>query len=47
MRAGVAVELHVYPGGFHGFDFDPVARVAVQARRDSHDALARALTPLR
>ncbi len=47
MRAGVAVELHVYPGGFHGFDFDPVAPVAVQARRDSHDALARALRPVR
>lgn len=47
MRAGVAVELHVYPGGFHGFDFDPVARVAVQARRDSEDALTRVLGPVR
>ncbi len=47
MRAGVAVELHVYPGGFHGFDFDPAAKVAAQARRDSHEALARALGPVR
>ena len=46
MRAGVPVELHVYPGGFHGFDFDPQARVAVQARRDSRDALANALGPI-
>jgi triacylglycerol lipase len=42
-RAGVPVELHVYPGGFHGFDYDPSAPVAVQARRDSADALARAM----
>jgi len=46
MRAGVPVELHVYPGGFHGFDFDPAAQVAVQARRDSHAALAKALGPI-
>jgi triacylglycerol lipase len=42
-RAGVPVELHVYPGGFHAFDYDPSASVAVQARRDSQAALARAL----
>lgn len=44
MRAHVPVELHVYPGGFHGFDFDPGAAVAVQARRDSLEALKRALS---
>lgn len=44
MRAGVPVELHVYPGGFHGFDFDPAADVAAQARRDSMAALSRFLT---
>ncbi len=43
MRAGVPVELHVYPGGFHGFDFDPSARVSAQAVRDSRDALRRGL----
>lgn len=43
MRAGVPVELHVYPGGFHGFDFDPGAEVSARARRDSMDALSRSL----
>lgn len=44
MRSGVAVELHVYPGGFHGFDiFGGEAPVAVRARRDSREALRRAL----
>jgi len=43
MRAGVPVELHVYPGGFHGFDFDPTADVSVRARRDSMNALSRSL----
>ncbi len=45
IRAGVSVELHVYPGGFHAFDYDPSASVAAQARRDSQAALARALRP--
>jgi acetyl esterase/lipase len=44
LRAGVATELHVYPGGYHGFDFDPAASVAQQARRDSFAALHRFLT---
>ena len=43
MRAAVPVELHVYPGGFHGFDFDPGADVSARARRDSMDALSRSL----
>lgn len=44
MRAGVPVELHVYPGGFHGFDiFGGDAPISVQARQDSHRGLARAL----
>jgi len=43
MRAGVPVELHVYPGAFHAFDMDPAAAVSAQGRRDSHDALRRAL----
>jgi triacylglycerol lipase len=43
-RAGISVELHVYPGAFHGFDIAPQsARVAVAAARDSADALRRAL----
>lgn len=43
MRAGALVELHVYPGGFHGFDFDPTADVSARARRDSMAALSRFL----
>ena len=42
-RAGVAVELHVYPGAFHGFDYAPDADVAAQALRDSRAALARSM----
>lgn len=41
LAAGVPTELHVYPGAFHVFDLAPAARVAVAARRDSLDALAR------
>lgn len=44
MRAGVSVELHVYPGGFHGFDiFGGDAPIAIRARADSQSALKRAL----
>ena len=42
-RAGVPVELHVYPGAYHGFQAAPEARVTLTARRDSWDALARFL----
>jgi acetyl esterase/lipase len=45
MRAGVPVELHVYPGGFHAFDLLPGAAVSEQARRDTIAALKRALFP--
>jgi len=44
MRAGVGVELRVYAGGFHGFDiFGGEAPISVRARRDSFEALQRAL----
>ena len=42
-RAGVPVELHVYPGAFHRFYEAPEARVAQAAQRDSRDALRRAM----
>jgi triacylglycerol lipase len=45
MRAGVPVELHVYPGAYHGFDFFTQSPVALDARRDSVAALRRALHP--
>ncbi|MBI3438424.1 MAG: alpha/beta hydrolase [Proteobacteria bacterium] len=44
MRAGVPVELHVYPGGFHGFDiFGGEAPISVRARCDGRAALRRFL----
>jgi len=45
MRAGIPVELHVYPAAYHGFDFFTQAPVALDARRDSVAALRRALHP--
>lgn len=41
MRAGVATELHVYPGAFHGFDIMPGGGVAESARVDRVNALRR------
>ncbi len=42
-RAGVPVELHVYPGAYHGFDILSQSSVSAQANRDSLAALRRAL----
>ena len=44
-RAGVPVEFHIYPGGFHAFDMMPGVAVSAQARNDSLAALKRALFP--
>ena len=43
IREGVSVELHVYPGAFHGFQWAAHAGVTQVARRDSYAALAKAL----
>jgi acetyl esterase/lipase len=43
-RTGVAVELHVYPGCFHGFKMASGAAVAIRAEEDNIRALRRALT---
>jgi acetyl esterase/lipase len=43
MRAGVPVELHVYPGAYHGFQLAGDAAVTRAANRDSLEALRRAL----
>lgn len=42
-RAGVAVEFHLYPGGFHGFDLAPLSNLSKKARADSRAFLKRAL----
>jgi acetyl esterase/lipase len=43
-RAGVPVELHVYPGTYHGYQVAARARVTLAAGRDSRAALARLLS---
>jgi acetyl esterase/lipase len=44
LAAGVPTELHVYPGGYHGFDsFAPRSRLAEQFTADRDAALRRAL----
>ncbi|WP_151477400.1 alpha/beta hydrolase [Streptomyces albicerus] len=44
--AGGQAELHVWAGGFHGFDaLYPQARVSAGARRTRNDWLARVLSP--
>jgi len=45
-RAGVPVELHVYPGAFHGSElFAPAAALSQRMLADRHQALKRALHP--
>lgn len=43
VRSAVPVELHVYPGAFHGFQWAPTAGVSMTAARDTRDALRRAM----
>jgi acetyl esterase/lipase len=43
IRAGVPTELHVYPGGFHGFNVHKTAAVSLQSNRDAEDWLKRHL----
>ncbi len=43
VRAGVPLELHVYPGAFHGFDMAETARIAVAAKHASRQSLQRAM----
>jgi triacylglycerol lipase len=40
--AGVPTELHVYPGAYHAFDYNPEADVAIRAEADKRRALRRA-----
>jgi acetyl esterase/lipase len=46
LRAGVATELHVYPGGYHAWDMAvPDADLSVRMVQERMDALRRALHP--
>jgi len=45
LRAGVAVELHSYPGTFHGSSLLPNAAVSQRGAAEVFDALRRALRP--
>ena len=42
-RAGVPVELHMYPRAYHGFYRATNARVTRQAEHDTREALRRFL----
>lgn len=45
LQAGVAVELHNFPGTFHGSTLVPEAQVSQRITRESFAALARGLAP--
>lgn len=47
VQAGVATELHLYPGTFHGSGFVTEAAVTLRMKRDLIDALRRALRTAR
>lgn len=44
MQAGVATELHIYPGAYHGFNLIAGAAVSQRFERDLRAALQRAFT---
>jgi acetyl esterase/lipase len=44
MRAGVTVELHVWPGAYHGFELATESSVAKRAEIERRQALKRAFT---
>lgn len=46
IRAGVPTELHIYPGGYHGFDMVAGTRLAAAFERDLVAALRNALRPV-
>ncbi|PWV99343.1 acetyl esterase/lipase [Paenibacillus cellulosilyticus] len=45
-EAGVPVEFHIYPGGYHAFEFlNPDAEISKRVQHEYIQALARALNP--
>ncbi|MCY4154581.1 MAG: alpha/beta hydrolase [Gammaproteobacteria bacterium] len=44
LRAGVNVELHVYPGAYHGYEMAAESLIAIQSEKERRDALIRAFT---
>ena len=46
MHDNVGVELHLYPGGYHGFDRVPEAQLSQQFVKDRCRALKRAIEPI-
>lgn len=45
IRGGVSVEMHIYPGAYHGFNLIASAGVAQRFDRDLRAALGRAMQP--
>jgi acetyl esterase/lipase len=45
LQAGVPVELHSYPGTFHGSGLIPGAAISQRSAQEALDALRRALAP--
>ena len=44
LRAGVNVELHIYPGAYHGYEMAAESEIAIQSEKERRDALRRAFT---
>ena len=44
LRAGVNVELHIYPGAYHGYEMAAESLIAIQSEKERRDALIRAFT---
>ena len=41
IRAGINVEMNIWPGAYHGFNSDPVARVSLRAREQRQAWIAQ------
>ena len=43
LRAGVNVELHIFPGAYHGYEMAAESRIAIQSEKERRDALKESL----